>query len=606
MFSANNSKTKNIVIVFIFVLFVFILSEVIAYGVMTSFGKVEVRNVNIENFNGLNVRGKLYRPLGVTSKDPAPGVLYLHGYQNNRETSDPYAIELSRRGFVVLVIDTLGRGNSDNQFSEDEAGFDDTYGGNSAFEYLRGLSFVDSDRCGIGGHSLGGEMAYNIALENRDVRALVFSGFAWDNRANYNEPVNMLMIFGKYDEYRKRMTHVSNFEKEWMQSIPVSSAITDKNPQFDLTYGSFSQGNARKVHLTNTTHVGECFNRGAIAEAIGWYSKALKLPVELNVNSQIWRVKEACSLIAMLSAFFSIIPFLMLLLRTNFFGRLAGTPGSLYVCTKRDFIKGVTTNGILSLLYLPLILVIFGVHVYLFPIDGIFPMMMVNGIVFWFIVINCIGFILFRKWMRKTMPKRAELTYSELGIGLRDKGGLGYLFRTFFLAVIVFSYVYVLEAGFEYFLLIDFRYKFPYASDFTAFRFLMFLEYFVLFLLGYIYFNIFLQAQLRFKPIGGFIKNTFFVSVRNIIIVIAPLLIILAVQYFPIFLGGNVPINGPGGALIGFIINIEHMCLLLCIMIILSTTAYNLTGKIYLGAILNALLVAWMFTSSSVIAPLPV
>ena len=33
---------------------------------------------------------------------------------------------------------------------------------------------------------------------------------------------------------------------------------------------------------------------------------------------------------------------------------------------------------------------------------------------------------------------------------------------------------------------------------------------------------------------------------------------------------------------------------------------YQLTGKIYLGAIHNALLVDWMFTSSQVIAPIPV
>ena len=38
----------------------------------------------------------------------------------------------------------------------------------------------------------------------------------------------------------------------------------------------------------------------------------------------------------------------------------------------------------------------------------------------------------------------------------------------------------------------------------------------------------------------------------------------------------------------------------------ISTWFYQLTGKIYLGAIHNALLVAWMFTSSQVIAPIPV
>ena len=40
--------------------------------------------------------------------------------------------------------------------------------------------------------------------------------------------------------------------------------------------------------------------------------------------------------------------------------------------------------------------------------------------------------------------------------------------------------------------------------------------------------------------------------------------------------------------------------------IAISTWFYQLTDKIYLGALVNAALVACMFTSSQVIAPIPV
>ena len=53
-------------------------------------------------------------PAVFRTASPAPGVVYIHGYQNNRETSDAYCIEMARRGFVVLEIDALGRGNSGN------------------------------------------------------------------------------------------------------------------------------------------------------------------------------------------------------------------------------------------------------------------------------------------------------------------------------------------------------------------------------------------------------------------------------------------------------------------------------------------------------------
>jgi hypothetical protein len=57
---------------------------------------------------------------------------------------------------------------------------------------------------------------------------------------------------------------------------------------------------------------------------------------------------------------------------------------------------------------------------------------------------------------------------------------------------------------------------------------------------------------------------------------------------------------------VGFVINIEHMIVLLALMVPVGTVLYEATGSVYPGAVLNALIVTWMFTSSSVIAPLPV
>ena len=107
---------------------VMLIGQLGAYAAMTSGFAVKVSNVTFVNQNGLTVRGKLFQPANATVDTPAPGVVYLHGYQNNRETSDPYGIELARRGFVVITLDTLGRGNSDNQFDEDDPDFDPTYG----------------------------------------------------------------------------------------------------------------------------------------------------------------------------------------------------------------------------------------------------------------------------------------------------------------------------------------------------------------------------------------------------------------------------------------------------------------------------------------------
>lgn len=602
-------ETKSTVGIFIILIILFTAAEILGHLCMASFGTVRVSNVWIENDNDLMVRGKLFVPEGASEKNPVPGVVYLHGYQNNRETSEPYAVELSRRGIAVLTIDTLGRGNSDNQFSEDEPGFDETYGGRESFKYLCALPFVDPSRCGMGGHSLGGEMSYTAALDDPNVSVIVFSGFAYDLQADADTPKNMLMIFGKYDEYRQRMTGTRDFPAQWMVSPQTKAAIPFDNPVFDETYGSFADGSARRVHMTNTKHVGECFDKRALAEAVDWFIAAFGVDADISSDRQIWKIKELCSLIAMLAAVFSVIPLAMLLLNSSFFKVVSGSPGTAYVCSRKDFRRAVTLNGIMELLFLPLILVIFGFHVYVVPIDKAFPMMMVNGIVFWFIVINAVGFIFFRRWMKKAGTQRAEINSAELGLSIESNDKIQirrHIVRAFLLAAVLFGYLYLLEAGMEKILLMDFRYKFPYASDLTPFRVLMFLEYFVLFLAGYLQFNIFLQGQLKTSDRGGRLRTSVINSLRNILIILVPLLIIMAVQYIPLYTTGFVPFVGPGGSMIGFVINLEHMCVLLIMMIFISTFMYNHTGTIYTGAFVNAMIVAWMFTSSSVIAPLPI
>ncbi len=134
----------------------------------------------------------------------------------------------------------------------------------------------------------------------------------------------------------------------------------------------------------------------------------------------------------------------------------------------------------------------------------------------------------------------------------------------------------------------------------------MMLLYFPFFLVGFIQVNIMLQAQLRPAPGKTWLHTVFRKSVVGILVMVTPLLFHMALQYVPLYTAGIVPFVGPGGALVGFVINIEHMIVLLALMIPLGSFLYEATGNIYPGAILNALIVTWMFTSSSVIAPLPV
>ena len=78
-------------------------------------GGVILKDVRFAGDNGLTQSGLLYVPSSATAAKPAPAVLASHGYINTREMQSPFAIELARRGFVVLAMDMTGHGYSERR-----------------------------------------------------------------------------------------------------------------------------------------------------------------------------------------------------------------------------------------------------------------------------------------------------------------------------------------------------------------------------------------------------------------------------------------------------------------------------------------------------------
>jgi hypothetical protein len=583
---------------------------VVASLVQRDFGRVEVTNLIYENYNRIPVRAKLLRPVEATERNAMPGVVHIHGYQNNRETGDAYCIELARRGFVVLNIDAIGRGNSGLPNDPKDPTFDKTYGGLTSVNVLRSLPFVDPESVGMLGHSLGAEMAYQVALGDPGVNALVISGFAYTQAASETNPRNMLMIIGKWDEYRRRMTGTSDIEKEWMSTAQTRKVMPVPNPQIGVTYGSFEQGTARRVVVPRTIHFMESHDRQGISEMLDWMRKALGPPDPLWIDSkdQTWPIKEWATLIAMLACFASLLPLGRIFLGMKFFKTLEGAPAGNYACSVKSYLRFSAINGLLMWLYLPLIFVLFGLHLYLLRIDSAFPMMMVNGVVWWFFWINVIGFFLVRRWLSKE-SKRTGHTWADAGVSDQERGfGLdsAKAAKTLLLALILFGFAYFSEHLLEQLFIVDFRFLFPFASDLTPERAWLCLRYFPFVLVGFLFMGVFLHGQLRRPVKQGRLATWVSWSLWNLLAMITPIILFLMIQYVPLFTTGFIPLVGPGGMFVAFIHGLFHIIGVLIVVVPLSTGFYQLTGKIYLGALLNALIVTWMFVSSQVVAPIPV
>ena len=496
--SVHRSKAP---LTFVICLAVLIAAMLLASLTQRSFWRVSVTNVTYTNFNGISIRAKLLKPLNASSSHPAPGIMYIHGYQKNRESGDAYCIELARRGMVVLEIDAIGRGNSGSPGEPDDPDFDPSFGAKRSLRYLVSLPYVDAARIGLMGHGLGAELVYNLAVKSPAIKALVISGFAYQDDASTELPQNMLMIFGKYDEFRLPLTSTRDFERQWMQTPRARKVFPVKHPKLGETYGEFEDGTARRVYMPHITHLHQSHNSAAVTQSLDWMKDVLKPAKEYWIpsNQQIWPIKEWSTLVAMMACFASLAPLGLLLLRTSFFSSLQSPVSDQYTCTGRSYIKPVVINGVFMWLYLPIVLVLFGVHKFLVRIDKAFPLMMTNGVVWWFLWINIIGFIFFMRWFKK-QNRESGLTLYDLGLSDREErfalDGLK-ITKTVLLAAILFLFAYLIEHTLESIFIVDFHFIFPFASDLTTHRAKLWFTYFPFLLMGFVLMGIFLHGQLR-------------------------------------------------------------------------------------------------------------
>ena len=596
-------------IVFIAFQLVLIGAVFSAHRAQTDNGAVEVSNVYFVNEDGNRIRGKLFRPLSATETVKHPGVLFIHGYQNNRESGDAYAIELGRRGFVTLSIDAVGRGNSDPPHDMNDPRFDKTFGARTSAKYLASLPFVDSGRVGVMGHSMGAEYSYWIALADPSIRAVAIIGNAYDKRATRDRPQNMIMIIGEFDEFRDRFTGTTNLMEQWMKTEATLNAFPVAHPQFNTTYGDFADGTARRVFVTRISHVQESHSRACIAEALDWMRLALHPPEQLwkDKNDQRWPIKEAMTLLAMLAGFLSLLPLVLIALRTRFFRPIRQGQTFGYACPDGQWWKFAAINGALMWLYLPLIMTLFAIHKFVVRVDKVFPMLLVDAIVWWFVIINIIGLILLRRWYRRESVA-GGLSWYDLGIShFRERWGLdpGRTGRTVLLALLLFAFLYLCEFLGEKLALVDYRFIYPLLSDLTPYRMLMFALYFPFILFGFLVLTSFVHGQLRRAEKSSWWRTYVSWTGRNILALISPLFLFLLVQYVPLLTTGFIPFEGPGGVFVVFIIELFFIMLTLTIVMIQSTWFYQISGTIYLSALMNALVVTWLFASSQVIAPIP-
>jgi len=271
--------------------------------------------------------GLLYRPPGLEAGRRAPAVLLSHGYINTREMQSPFAIELARRGFVVLAMDMTGHGGSGGNVGA--AGF----GGPSALAFLRSQPFVDRDQIGLAGHSMGGGPVLAAArAEPEGYRAVVLVGsapglFGPPDEVRPDFPRNLNVVFGGLDEFSALMwrtpkgTDLPGSEK--LKAVfGVASPVEPGR-----IYGDPTLGTARRLDLPRITHPWEHFSSGGVAPAVDWMQARLEGEARpLPAGDQVWVWKEAGTLLALVGAGLLLLGAFELALGLPWLGQLRRSP----------------------------------------------------------------------------------------------------------------------------------------------------------------------------------------------------------------------------------------------------------------------------------------
>lgn len=338
---------KNNVMKWISIAIVLMLVSGIGSTLMSSsFGKVSVEKIEFNTDAG-SLTGLLYIPDGVDADNPAPTIITTHGYLNAKEMQDAPAIELSRRGFVVLALDMYEHGDSHlNEVSLENPFF--SFWTTSVFDatvYMYQQPYVLKDESGNGmiavsGHSMGGfstimaafmdESQYLGALAEgnpavRMIHAALpvgadfnFTTYLGVDAATFTSMLGgrtFGMIGGEYDEffYNAVPTTDTMTQKDYIVTADGQTVLENTaNAEYGEFYNT-SDGGKRVIYQPNGTHPWNHFSIEATGYEIDFYNEAFSsvLPsTEIDASSQVWRFKEYFEFLGLIGFFMFFIPFI--------------------------------------------------------------------------------------------------------------------------------------------------------------------------------------------------------------------------------------------------------------------------------------------------------
>lgn len=304
--------------------------------------------------------GILYAPKSASSSNKLPAVVLTHGYLNNREHQLPFAVELARRGFVVLTVDREGHGNYENEANTNAMMA--TNGLYDSVKYVYNLPYVDQTRIGISGHSMGGYTTasvlmsdmYNAANHAKGTGLGIVKAGLMQGWSTYMASGDMLgldidvgMLKARDDEFfftSKDVEGNPTICRQYLQSQGAASFVKDmsykttnvidiKNAgiyvggklQDEVEVGQKINGAFRVVYESPEIHPLNHFSARSTGYLVDFFYKSFGTPngfKAIKTTNQVWFLKEIMATLGWVGIIFMIFPLINLLLTAPFFAEL--------------------------------------------------------------------------------------------------------------------------------------------------------------------------------------------------------------------------------------------------------------------------------------------
>ncbi|HHT90634.1 MAG TPA: hypothetical protein GXZ68_06690 [Firmicutes bacterium] len=360
-------------------LLLILVSSFLAGLFHTSFYSVKIERIEFATERG-TLSALLYMPKGAGANDSRPVIITTHGYLNTKEMQDAPAIEMSRRGYIVLALDMYDHGDSRWAGDIPVGGHFGTfwiYAQSDAAKYVYEQPYTKKDGEGnayvsVSGHSMGGFSSF-IALYMDEMQALqtgyrmIYTGISVGSDFSYAAAVatqdqyqaafgsrTVGMIAAHYDEF---FFNKSEQERTASEKA-VSGTVTYKDFPATMSGKSFlgldptgpageagrfytvpsgdllvndqvvrsSEEGRHIIYTPNQTHPWNHFSKATTANLIDFYTEAfagVTSPNQTNVNlssaNQIWALKEAFNFLSLVGFVILILGLARLLITAPFF-----------------------------------------------------------------------------------------------------------------------------------------------------------------------------------------------------------------------------------------------------------------------------------------------